>query len=99
MTSADRIKSGEVYKVVVDNLRQNLEVIKNYEEVKTLLLPILPICFKSGVISSLQKRYGSLKPSNLYLSMINAALSGPHRISLSEAEYTLGKNSKKIFPS
>lgn len=32
MTSADRIKSGEVYKVVVDNLRQNLEAIKNYEQ-------------------------------------------------------------------
>ena len=37
MTSADRIKSGEVYRVVVDNLRQNLEVIKNYEEVRLIL--------------------------------------------------------------
>merc|ERR1712062_684606 len=68
MTSADRIKSGEVYRVVVDNLRQNLEVIKNYEE----------------------NRYGTLNPSNLYLSIINAALHGPHRVSLSEAEYALG---------
>ena len=43
MTSADRIKSGEVYRVVVDNLRQNLEVIKNYEEVRLIFFSISPL--------------------------------------------------------
>ena len=48
MTSADRIKSGEVYRVVVDNLRQNLEVIKNYEEVRLIFFQF-PVPFKIKV--------------------------------------------------
>ena len=52
MTSADRIKSGEVYRVVVDNLRQNLEVIKNYEEVRLIFFQF-PVPFKVSFLLTL----------------------------------------------
>ena len=60
MTSADRIKSGKVYQVVVDNLRQNLEAIKNYEEVCVFL--ILRLYVVNGVISQTESIWDS-KPT------------------------------------
>lgn len=31
--SSDRIKNGKIYKVVCDNLKQNLQMLENYEKV------------------------------------------------------------------